>query len=100
VRRGGGPSSEQTGFELRSLPLQSRCSNARAILPAQVQAFLKLKGVEAEWWWLMTVIPATWDTEIRRIKPLVNETPILTNKPDMVVHICNPKYVRGICRGF
>jgi hypothetical protein len=49
-------------------------------------------------WWLVPVIPATGEAEMRKIVILgqhmqkVSKTPISTNKLGMVGCICNPSY--------
>jgi hypothetical protein len=57
------------------------------------------KTLKSRVWWLMPIIPAIWEGEIRRIMvqgqpgQKVSETPISTNKLAMVVCICNPNYL-------
>jgi hypothetical protein len=49
----------------------------------------------------MPIIPAIQETEIRKIASpgrKVNETPISTNRPGMVVCICNPRHIGDIRR--
>jgi hypothetical protein len=55
-------------------------------------------------WWLTSVIPATQDAETGRTavqgqpRDKVRETPISRSKLHMMVHMCNPGYVRSIGR--
>jgi hypothetical protein len=55
-------------------------------------------------WCHISVIPTTWEAEIRRIrvwgqpKQKFRETPIPTNKLSIMVRDCNPSCAGGISR--